>query len=1079
MKRKGWIYGDGAEEAAERDARDQELRKRQRIEEEAHAERMREIEQERLRIERERRSEEEERQAEEDRARIARIYAVMPRNQIADALTPNRNDYKRLTATIFRMDKYEWLRGLWPFVSLDGQNVTHRIYLYNNGVVELTSDTKNRARLLDLLDEAEYKDRAALSYFMVQEVVSSSDLISPFFDLEPDEKLYAEGACRRSGDRSMVPPELEFGTILAILARAFSFWPRCAWIVHRRRSDSGFRYHIRVRLPDGKPALVNRFWFHQVCKDKLEKLLNAERNSNPTKMWLGWDLKPLETGQMRFSNSAKCLNITQREADDGFHDDNTPVDFARYRPLGVYFVEDGVPGPLTQDFPYPLYGCRASCSLPFGEKHLLVATRNLQPNAHDIFSRWEAAALALPGLQIPTLEHLSPELFSFEWSVKRPLQEVLASLPKHGPEEWDGVIKKYVRVEFGVGHDDIWVLTPNTLVMEYHKDDGAKANRVRVEPSVHKYTRDAFKKQFGVFKYKEQDPQTKKWITITFDSYVFGSKLAMVRSAKWMDTPLDEPTARIFNRWPGPAITPNEAIDFVKEQPEKSKRTVRLFLQHLRNNLCGGNHHDPKIHRYNMWCFSAMLHFCHMMLVRPFSRSEWQYMVVMQGPPGCGKGTLFKILQQMIGLSMTERMEGSAQAEKIAGQFTSMLHSLLVLFDEVDKLPPGLLSVLKSYTTEEQAKFEQKGRDASKQSIFTRIMITFNELSEAPKLDVGERRMIVFEGAVANVAFWKEYYRLLFEEDGVKAVAAYLYTLHRNQDFFDSCNGGVMTGPRKASMLQNSSELFALLCRNSQYAGWYGDSSRAPFVFYYEDVRAREEEKSTTQYWVHLHANPNVSETNYWMWYELGDGYSADWPFAIPLESLALMLNNGTRPKTSKEITQIETELTETLKHSWPAYVMANFEPGRVQRALATTPVLDMGVLMQKVRDKHFVLQDGRYTHRGCHELPAAAGFYRVHCTHCDRPGWSARVDGWVPWAGDKPDIKPLTGRVLLLPKREHAAAFFRAFFPGVSDIDKVHFPRNWSYDHFAAFVDSAGANNPGALIHEELDEELYSQLAN
>jgi hypothetical protein len=85
-------------------------------------------------------------------------------------------------------------------------------------------------------------------------------------------------------------------------------------------------------------------------------------------------------------------------------------------------------------------------------------------------------------------------------------------------------------------------------------------------------------------------------------------------------------------------------------------------------------------------------------------------------------------------------------------------------------------------------------------------------------------------------------------------------------------------------------------------------------------------------------------------------------------------------------------------------------------------------------------------------------------------------VLGWTPWQG-KPEFQKLSGKVELLPRKADARDFYSWMFPGVSDIEKVHFPSNWQPDRFDAMVDLLGGASE-ATPPQNGDEDVYFSLA-
>jgi hypothetical protein len=961
--------------------------------------------------------------------------------QKADARLPNQMPYKRLLTIVQKVKRVEWVKELYPWMAFGDAPHTHRIHFRGMAPIVLTSDVSNRTLLLDTLDRI-HADHEALYQCTVQELFKEQ-FVTPFFDLEPNYALFRSSHQRRSNEDES--PRLTLDDILAVLARVFSNWPLLAWLVYRREAEGGTRYHIRVRNLDGSCPMVQKAKFR--ARANLAVLPPFERHPDNTRLWLGWDLQPYSMEQMRYSNCAKMMGAMS-VAERALAGPDFVEDLRLYEPAGWYSVEHGrVVGRHVAFEPYSLKSCKAASSLPFGDAQTLVYSRDIDPEHYDIVGEWQLHASNLPRFGLPLHPNLEHTTFSWNWrpSNKRSLNDELAALPVQSREAWKPIALRFVRVVFG-SNLGVLVLHPSLplkLIREGHKDIVVGLG----DYSCFGLTRDEFKKQYDTFSFEEKkDGRTK---TVGFASTVLKTHYSDVNGAIFAFTSIHQ--ERIFNKWPGPAITPNDAIRWTLSHRSEAKRAVQMFLQHVKS-LTGGDatHLSFAVRRYNMWCFSAMLHFLLAVFVRPFDRHAFEFVVWMQGPPGSGKGTFFTLFQLMVGGSMCNRMEGSRGPARAAAQFNTALHHLLVYLDELDEVPIELLSVMKSLTTEEEANREGKFKDAGKTQAVTHFLASFNEMATLPKIDAGERRIIVTEGVKLAPEFFDEYYDLMFNKGGVHAVACYLYSLHSNKEFAADAKGAKV-GPLKSTMFNNKSATFAFLMDNCRSFSWFGTFT---FPFHPANELVVDPDGEPSIWRAFFATKPNVSEVNYWLWMLMGSGFEERWPPFVPLKGLVnALLGSSTKQRERS----IEVEINETLKQLWPVYKNETWPEHPIYSKLQN-PVVYASEIVDAMQTA---------AHKGCQKEATTIG----DCKSCLRPLAVGRIQGWNPGKTKDACWDPITEKVVLLPRLEDAAGFYGKLFPGISDIGNVYFPRNWQPDRFYAMVDVLGERNE-ALPLLELDEE-------
>jgi hypothetical protein len=303
----------------------------------------------------------------------------------------------------------------------------------------------------------------------------------------------------------------------------------------------------------------------------------------------------------------------------------------------------------------------------------------------------------------------------------------------------------------------------------------------------------------------------------------------------------------------------------------------------------------------------------------------------------------------------------------------------------------------------------------------------------------------------------------VFEEGGIKGIACYLYSLVPNQTFLSDAKSSPKIGPLKSTMFATKSGTFKLLYDNARDCSWFGINNG---VF---PVWPKSEPSEGNIWEMRFSATRNLSDFNYWVWEKM-EGFEERWPPFIPIKTLVRAKKGGHLAVSPKEESEIQHELNEVMKRTWPKYLDEHWKGHPIySNPKVFAPVIQAQELLDVIKEAFF---DGR-RHKGC-----KPGLVQAEGVCCGLPLLD-RLMGWNPMETDVKKIvwEPITGPILLLPKREHAMAFYETMFPQVSDIPTVWFPHHWQPDRFDALVDALGSPGEIRLLDNPDDEGVYSTI--
>ena len=194
----------------------------------------------------------------------------------------------------------------------------------------------------------------------------------------------------------------------------------------------------------------------------------------------------------------------------------------------------------------------------------------------------------------------------------------------------------------------------------------------------------------------------------------------------------------MWGGWPGslPRERVLRAYVLGEELPEDDEfdgcdepKECRLFLEHLHQNVCGG---DGEVYEFLLgWMSDALL--------RP---GPSEVAIIMTGPSGSGKGTFAELFGSFFGA----HFRAVNTREQLTGKFNRhLMEAQLVFADEVDFSNDAQANkTLRNLVTEPTLQIEPKGVDTFTARKWFRIMLATNERHVVGALK-DDRRYLVLE----------------------------------------------------------------------------------------------------------------------------------------------------------------------------------------------------------------------------------------------------------------------------------------------------------------------------------------------
>ncbi len=243
---------------------------------------------------------------------------------------------------------------------------------------------------------------------------------------------------------------------------------------------------------------------------------------------------------------------------------------------------------------------------------------------------------------------------------------------------------------------------------------------------------------------------------------------------------------KFFNVWRGFSV----ALPVGAPHP-KAVRAVELFIEHIHDNVCGGNA------EWANWVLSFFAH----LIQKPEEKPG--VALVLRGRKGVGKNVVVDCIFRLLG----DHCLLAANRRYLSGNFNSHLENkLLLVLDEAfwsgDKAAEGILKDLITGSTQQ---IERKGHDSYTVDNLMRVVIFGNEEWIVPATD-DERRFAVF-----NVGDAKQGNREYFGEikDGMKLYGgdALLFKFLKEYDI----NTDVNVAPKTDALMSQKEHTLGLL----------------------------------------------------------------------------------------------------------------------------------------------------------------------------------------------------------------------------------------------------------------------------
>lgn len=200
-----------------------------------------------------------------------------------------------------------------------------------------------------------------------------------------------------------------------------------------------------------------------------------------------------------------------------------------------------------------------------------------------------------------------------------------------------------------------------------------------------------------------------------------------------------------------------------ERMPRIEGASCELYIEHIRNVICDG---DENLYRYTM---AWLAH-----LIQKPGDEKPGTAIAIRGPQGCGKGTLTKWIQAVIGSSHSMKISSE---DRLLGKFNChLMDKLFINADEcVWSGNRRIAGVLKALITESPLDFERKGVDPISLPSYLRIIFTSNEGWMIPA-DADDRRFVVMDCGTSHVKD-RPYYKALNEQMENGGVVELYHTL--------------------------------------------------------------------------------------------------------------------------------------------------------------------------------------------------------------------------------------------------------------------------------------------------------------
>lgn len=240
---------------------------------------------------------------------------------------------------------------------------------------------------------------------------------------------------------------------------------------------------------------------------------------------------------------------------------------------------------------------------------------------------------------------------------------------------------------------------------------------------------------------------------------------------------------KIFNEWTGGGVYFDDAMKFVYADVPKAIEAVTFFRNFLKEVICGDPDEDPV---YNRYFYYVMVHFLINEVKTPHKKFYW-LIFLWSRQQGVGKGRLHEVLTALVGATNVFSTVGM---DKVAGRFTAYsAKATLVLVDEADmeSMAPAerkaLQANFKKMVTDNKLVVEAKYRDMETVGLYASFLVTSNLPLPIPHENRRELAAYVNPCRLGDSEYWSEFSRILFDEQGWKAVAAWIYGMEPSVNY--------------------------------------------------------------------------------------------------------------------------------------------------------------------------------------------------------------------------------------------------------------------------------------------------------
>lgn len=248
-----------------------------------------------------------------------------------------------------------------------------------------------------------------------------------------------------------------------------------------------------------------------------------------------------------------------------------------------------------------------------------------------------------------------------------------------------------------------------------------------------------------------------------------------------------------------------------------------MYLEHVRNVICDG---DEKLYQYIMAWLAHM--------IQEPGADKPGTAIAIRGPQGCGKGTLTKWIQAIIGPVHSMKI---STRDRLTGKFNShLMDRIFINADEAiwsgDK---SIAGTLKALITESPLDFEQKGVNPISLPSYLRIIFTSNEKWMVP-VESDDRRFVVLDCGTSHVKD-RPYYKALNKQMENGGAVELYHTLLE----WDYSEVDVRQAPSTRALITQKLESLPTVDR-----WWYGVLHRGSFspldggVVEFEEEQAEE-----------------------------------------------------------------------------------------------------------------------------------------------------------------------------------------------------------------------------------------------